>query len=661
MVRLADPLIRVRTSAGPWLRARGIDARLTTAAVGAALLAALIAVSGIAGQIDRTLSDSWFGASSRAPSGQIVIVDIARAARREGDALHLPRARLAELLGRLGAAGARKILIDLNLPGATTPAADGALEAALTALSPARVAVTATAVVSSDAGGAVHWARTDVFEPFTRHATLVCSDLAFDADGQLRRFGIEGTTLAPLLSGAAWLVGRPTTRPRRIDYSIDVADIPVVDAANVLDARLDLAQLAGRSVVIANNAGALGNQIRVPRFGALQRSAITALSAETVMRQKPMRSLNGVVVTLAAMLLAAFVAIWSVRLGLFLSTGAILGIALCTIAGAAQLQNQSGVIVPAATALLATLLGYGAAHAATHPRFIGLLAGNAQDHHLATVMDENGEALVSFEPDGTVLSMNAAARRIFTDVSNAGEISVTDLLGSQADELLSATRASCPGRLTAVIEGDKRRHLDLTVSTMRSGGTEWIGLASIRDVTDQQTQLEELKRLLVQDPLTGLVNRLGFDRALSEGCAGGHQRGNEMAVLMCDLDGFKEVDDRLGHQAGDVLLVEVAKRLRAAMTSDTVIGRLGGRRISINVRSDRISQADTARLVDTLASRIAAPIELGSGAVSVGISIGVALYPSQNCTPEGLMRIADAAMYRNKRSRDNPIGRSRVA
>ena len=661
MARLAAQLDRFQSSAGTWLRARGFDARLMWATVGAAIVAAMIVASGIAGPIERTLSDDWFSMSRREPSGQIVIVDIARAARRDGDVLHLPRARFAELLAKLAAAGVCKILIDVNLSEATTPGADGALEAVLTALSPARVAVTATAVVTSNAGGAVHWARTGVFEPLSRHAALVSSDLAFDADGQLRRFGIEGTTLSPLPSGAAWLVGRSAAGPRRIDYSIDVAHIPVVDAANVLDSQSDLAQLVGRRVVIANNAGALGNEVRVPRFGALNRSAITALSAETLMRRRPMQPINGVVVAFAAMFLAAAMTLWSARLGLFLSSGAVLGIALCTFAGAAHLQNNVGVIVPAATVLLATLIGYGAAQAARYARVIGFLAGDAQDHSLANVMDDNGDALVCFEPDGTVLSMNAAARHIFSGVSSARGISITDLLGAQANELLSATRASCPGRLVAVIDGDRRRHLDMTVSTMRSGATEWIGLASIRDVTDQQTQLEELKRLVVQDSLTGLVNRLGFDRALSEICAGGNRSRDERAVLMCDLDGFKDINDRLGHQAGDILLIEIAKRLRAATTSDTVIGRLGGDEFGLIVRSDRIGYADMSRLVDTLASRIAAPIEVGSDEASVGISIGMALYPSQDCTPDGLMRIADADMYRNKRARGNLLGRSRVA
>ena len=102
-----------------------------------------------------------------------MIVDVARAARERGDALHLPRAHLAELLDRLAGAGAARILVDMTLVGATTPKDDAALEAELAGLSPARGALVASAVVATDASGAVHWWRSEIAAPFARPASRV--------------------------------------------------------------------------------------------------------------------------------------------------------------------------------------------------------------------------------------------------------------------------------------------------------------------------------------------------------------------------------------------------------------------------------------------------------------------------------------------------------
>ncbi len=651
---------------GAMRRALGLDAALVTAAAAAAVVAAVVVAGGLAAGLDRRLSDGWFRLSQGAPSGQIVLVDVAHAARDGGDALHLSRTRLAALLRICAAAGVRRTLVDLSLSGATAPAVDADLESALAALSPTRVALTASAVVESDAGGAPRWRRTEVYAPLARHAERVASDLAFDNDGQLRRFGVEGARLPALLSGADWLAGQALdSRSRRIDYGIDAARLPMVDALDLLGAGADVGRIAGRSVVIASSAAALGGEIRVPRFGALRRATITALSAETVLGGRVPRAIDGPLAVLALALLASCMTLWAARLGPLLGAAAVCGGALCAIGIAAQLQIRSGLIVPAATPVVALLLGYAAAQLARHPALSGLrlalrgLVGGG-DLRLAHPLEGTGEALVTFAPDGAVLSMNAAARQLFARTPGGDVPSVADLIGAQADELLSATRASRPGRVVAVIDGDGpgRRHLDLTVSAMQAEAGDWIGVASIRDVTDQQAQIEELRRMVVQDPLTGLLNRLGFERALADGCVsagvaqGMAPAGDDMAVLMCDLDGFKGVNDTLGHQAGDLLLCEIARRLGAAVPPGTVVARLGGDEFGLILRATHLERDDAAALAGTLAAAVAAPITIGAEAVVVGISVGIALHPSQGYTPDALVRVADTAMYRDKHRRN---------
>ena len=253
--------------------------------------------------------------------------------------------------------------------------------------------------------------------------------------------------------------------------------------------------------------------------------------------------------------------------------------------------------------------------------------------------------------------MNAAARRLFEREPEPHGTSLAHLLGPQADALVQASRASRPGRVEATIpHGAGLRHLDLTVNMMRAGAEGWIGIASIRDVTDQRVQLDTLRRMASEDPLTGLANRLAFERALADACAepdvrpapGGGPGPASVAVLLCDLDGFKAVNDTLGHQAGDVLLREIAQRLVTA-AGPALVARLGGDEFALLARGG--GAATLRALAEGLVAAVARPISLEDRPVSVGISVGVALAAGDERVPAALVRAADAAMYRAKRAR----------
>ena len=137
---------------------------------------------------------------------------------------------------------------------------------------------------------------------------------------------------------------------------------------------------------------------------------------------------------------------------------------------------------------------------------------------------------------------------------------------------------------------------------------------------------------------------------LAEGCKPSADDGTEMAVLMCDLDGFKDVNYTLGHQAGDALLREIGRRLRANVPANAVVARLGGDEFGLVLRGTRMNAVATAA-VERLAPAVAVPIMIEGRPVTVGVSIGFALYPGSGRTPDDLVRVADAAMYRAKRAR----------
>ncbi len=161
-------------------------------------------------------------------------------------------------------------------------------------------------------------------------------------------------------------------------------------------------------------------------------------------------------------------------------------------------------------------------------------------------------------------------------------------------------------------------------------------------------QEEQLRDAALHDPLTGLPNRvLLADRMRQAGLRAARQAGHRFAVLLLDLNGFKAVNDSLGHAAGDVLLIEVAQRLTGLLRESDTVARLGGDEFVVLL--DGLPAAGAERLVqETIAARLTEPYKIDGDGVSVGVSIGVALSREGATDPDTLLREADAAMYRAK-------------
>lgn len=153
----------------------------------------------------------------------------------------------------------------------------------------------------------------------------------------------------------------------------------------------------------------------------------------------------------------------------------------------------------------------------------------------------------------------------------------------------------------------------------------------------------------VHDPLTGLANRRAFfdhlDDALADLRAGGRT-----SVLIMDLDGFKDINDRLGHQIGDTLLVAFAERLQRCLPDGAFAARLGGDEFAVLLLT-RPHESDVREVVGRLHAQLAEPLAIDGFPVSVGVSIGVANAPDDALAPRDLMHGADIAMYKAKRTR----------
>lgn len=132
------------------------------------------------------------------------------------------------------------------------------------------------------------------------------------------------------------------------------------------------------------------------------------------------------------------------------------------------------------------------------------------------------------------------------------------------------------------------------------------------------------------------------------------QEHHSLAVLYLDLDHFKQVNDRLGHAAGDALLADVAQRMRAAVREGDTVARLGGDEFAI-IQPNADRPDSTMALARRLLARIAAPYAIDGAEAVVGVSIGIAWYPEDGLSADDLLRHADAALYAAKRGGRNAI------
>jgi diguanylate cyclase (GGDEF)-like protein/PAS domain S-box-containing protein len=277
------------------------------------------------------------------------------------------------------------------------------------------------------------------------------------------------------------------------------------------------------------------------------------------------------------------------------------------------------------------------------------------------LFEDAPQGIALLEPDGTVVQVNPALTALL-----GGE----DVLGRQLRALSSdADDLTVEVHLTRVREAaDRRAEAQWTVrgaggdelhvvliSTMLHGenGGEDLILTNVVDVSERYRYERQLAFLAEHDPLTGLANRRRFDQTLARHVDDCRRYGPRGAVLMLDLDHFKEVNDTLGHAVGDELLVDVARVLLQRMRSTDLVARLGGDEFAVLLpHADKKSaELVAASLVETLRDEVSGLEDTRSG---VTASIGGVLIEEAHLSASDVLSAADAAMYVAKHS-----GRSR--
>lgn len=322
----------------------------------------------------------------------------------------------------------------------------------------------------------------------------------------------------------------------------------------------------------------------------------------------------------------------------------------------------------------------------------GLGARTALSLDTAIVADLLGRALLDAQTEGGIPARRATEPRLavvdgrivavvaISEIASVGGALAVGLRAMNGDELAALAVDQAVGDFTvgAGPVGDGARGFDITGAdgepvyhltwTPEQPGRIWrskivsvtigpsvialclLGLAVIyaRRVSRELAQTQEhVQTLAVSDPLSGLPNRLLFAQKLDQELARAARTGEGLAVMFLDLDRFKEVNDAFGHQAGDELIKQVARRLMTLLRASDVLARFGGDEFA--VIQPGLKTADGAEsLARRILEALAEPFEIEHSAVTIGVSIGIALAPEDADDRETLMRLADTALYQAK-------------
>jgi len=275
---------------------------------------------------------------------------------------------------------------------------------------------------------------------------------------------------------------------------------------------------------------------------------------------------------------------------------------------------------------------------------------------LAAIVQCSEDAIIGTSLSGTITTWNVGAAKLlgYTAVEALGA-SLSTLLPrpDQAWDILDPSSRGAVSRLDEAVfvcKDGLRVPVSLTVSPIRKASGEITGVATIaRDISARKKAEVAMAHQARHDQLTGLPNPLLLADRLAASIQRSSRSGLTTAVIYVDLDGFKFVNDTLGHEAGDSLLKEVTGRLQACLREPDTLARMGGDEFMVvinEVREDGIALSIAERLRTSLHR----PFQVADHELYVTASIGIALYPRDGADVSALRRNADAAMYEAKRS-----------
>jgi diguanylate cyclase (GGDEF)-like protein/PAS domain S-box-containing protein len=286
-------------------------------------------------------------------------------------------------------------------------------------------------------------------------------------------------------------------------------------------------------------------------------------------------------------------------------------------------------------------------------------------HGLRLRLTDFYEPLLNAQSDlGEVIIVNEGQRPIywndaFSDVTGRTRDELTAIpsiydlfLPEERHRLRERVRARLADGHGDTFEGDilrpdgSRRTVEIAIEPLKRGGRAWT-VAIARDITTRKIAERDLAHQALHDPLTGLANRVLLRDRSEQAIAAARRDSDRVALLIMDLDQFKDVNDTFGHQAGDDLLRQVGPRIAGCLRETDTFARLGGDEFAILLL--RADARGAARVASCILESLEAPFTVAGQQLKITASIGTSVFPDSAVDVDGLLREADVAMYVAKR------------
>lgn len=612
---------------------------------------AALTVAGALAAMRTALLDWRFTQGQRAPTGQVVVVGIDTASLAAVGVWPWPRSIHAQLLTKLHEAGATEVAFDVDFSSRTNATDDGAFAQALKATGGGAI-LPVFKQLSRTSDGAGTFISTRPLAEFADNAWLGAVNISPDADGRARRYplGLEiGGDHHPSL--ASLLAGTPEQSQRSflLDFAIDIRRIPQVSAIDVLEGRAG--DLSGKKIIIGATAIELGDHFAAPKYGIVAGVELQALAAESGLQGRMLQQTGWPVTLLGLLVIAGLASVVRRRASAAQASVLFAAGAITLETGAQAIQAVTPWSIDT-TAWLIALLGYTTCIWVRELDVRGVLANVAQ-RRFQSIAVTLADGVICMESDGRISFWNPAAVSIFAvPPTNAqGRVFAEFIKGGQAalDGALQA-RGSNDGvvELTGLRADGQEFPLELRSSVWEAEHGRSVSVI-VRDITARRRSEARIRHLALHDSLTGLANR----SSLRDDIRDRIERADfetRFAVMLLDLDNFKEVNDKLGHDGGDVLLRQFADALRERLPQTACIARLGGDEFALVCDLDRTPLDELVRgIADIFGTGDRYTFVDGRGFL-LSASIGSATYPVDGESVDELLSHSDLALYRAKSS-----------
>ncbi len=622
--------------------------RMRRVALVTAVACAVLALdrTGTLGPLDEAISDARMELSPREAGGDIALLAIDKHSLDAVGVWPWPRQIHGEIVERLADAGAAATFLDIDFSAASTPEADRAFASSLEKVGGGTVLAAFAQRRSADPRDTTLGLNLPIPE-LRSHAWIGMVNVMPDGDGLVRRFPFAGQTDDAVIPSMPALLAGRLGDPQGsfgIDFSIDPRSIPVYSIADLLSGAVGRAELEGRTVLVGAHAAELGDNLAVPVRGILPGPILQILAAETLAKDRVLRTAGAPMLLVMLIVLAAGAAVAGARL-----TSEAVGAAIVVVlveAAAFVLFDRYAIVLPTASIhvfLGALLVGSAIIELDLRGWLLNVARVEVANSRsiLQQVFFDSSDVVLVVREDRRILEWSMLARQMF-DPSNLCPSHLGGVLPAEVERMVERaiadlkSGASCRSTWCEIAHpvGTETRVLEVSVTPSkltgfrRRPGSLYIASVTMRDVTSRREHEKRLDQLARFDQLTGAMRRSEFVHQLDAARSG----GEGVAIFAVNLHRFKTVNGTYGRAVGDAVLQKVVRRLDGLDPRFSASARLEGDTFALFAPLPLEAEAP-AGISRQLIEAVAEPLGDDASNARLGARVGFALIEASDPVP----------------------------